>query len=379
MIEKKKILIFIDWYLPGFRAGGPVTSCAGLVEHLAGEFDFFIVCRDTDYTRAIPYSEITPNCWVNRGDGVHVYYVSKDQLRVTTLRSIYSQINPDFIYLNSLFSFWFTLVPLWLLRGRQAKVILAARGMLAPSALAIKRFKKTIFLLNARLFGLFNKVVFQASSASEREDIRVVFSNNEIQIAPNLPRKKEQLIAMAQSAPLDGLRLVNIARIAPEKNLLGALTILKAIRAKVNFEFYGPVYNQSYWSKCQAEIASLPANITVKYHGAIEPQDIPAVLSQHHFLFMPTRGENFGHIIYESLNCGTPVIISDRTPWKDLKNQGAGWDIPLENQHQFIEAIESCATMSAKEYEQLRATARQTALEFMNKSDAVVLNKALFL
>ena len=33
-MAKKKILIFIDWYLPGYKAGGPVQSVANLVENL---------------------------------------------------------------------------------------------------------------------------------------------------------------------------------------------------------------------------------------------------------------------------------------------------------------------------------------------------------
>jgi len=28
--DKKKILVFIDWYLPGYKAGGPVRSMANI-------------------------------------------------------------------------------------------------------------------------------------------------------------------------------------------------------------------------------------------------------------------------------------------------------------------------------------------------------------
>ncbi|MBI9061941.1 MAG: hypothetical protein JEZ14_08115 [Marinilabiliaceae bacterium] len=49
-MPKKKILIFIDWFLPGYKAGGPVRSMANMVEYLMEEYDFFIVTRNTDYT-----------------------------------------------------------------------------------------------------------------------------------------------------------------------------------------------------------------------------------------------------------------------------------------------------------------------------------------
>ncbi len=32
--------LFIDWYLPGFRAGGPIQSMANLVAHLSSDFRF---------------------------------------------------------------------------------------------------------------------------------------------------------------------------------------------------------------------------------------------------------------------------------------------------------------------------------------------------
>ena len=42
-MQKKKILVFIDWYLPGYRAGGPIQSIANLVNHLDDELDISIV------------------------------------------------------------------------------------------------------------------------------------------------------------------------------------------------------------------------------------------------------------------------------------------------------------------------------------------------
>ena len=38
---KKKILIFIDWFLPGINSGGPVRSYFNMISHLEEEFDFY--------------------------------------------------------------------------------------------------------------------------------------------------------------------------------------------------------------------------------------------------------------------------------------------------------------------------------------------------
>ena len=46
---KPQVLVFIDWYKPYYKAGGPVRSMVNLVEHLSDRIDFHIVTSDRDY------------------------------------------------------------------------------------------------------------------------------------------------------------------------------------------------------------------------------------------------------------------------------------------------------------------------------------------
>ena len=69
--------------------------------------------------------------------------------------------------------------------------------------------------------------------------------------------------------------------------------------------------------------------------------------------FLPTHGENFGHSIVEALSAGKPIIISNSTPWRDLRMQNIGWDIPLENEGQFRKVIEYSATMNNLQYQRM--------------------------
>ncbi len=43
-----KIFIIIPWFLPAFRAGGPVQSIANLVKQYNDDVQYFIFCSDTD-------------------------------------------------------------------------------------------------------------------------------------------------------------------------------------------------------------------------------------------------------------------------------------------------------------------------------------------
>ena len=170
MTHKKKILLFIDWYLPGYKAGGPIQSCSNLIAHLGAEYDFSVVTRDTDYCEIVPYPNIKSNEW-NIVDGTRVYYFSADALNKTNIQHLLNTENYDTVYMNGIFSFYFSLLPLYLLIGTSKKCIVAARGMLAVNALHIKGIKKQLFLLVSKFTGLFSKVMFHATNESEKLDI----------------------------------------------------------------------------------------------------------------------------------------------------------------------------------------------------------------
>jgi len=375
---KPKVLVLIDWYLPGYKAGGPIQSLANLVDNLKDEFNFSIVSRNTDYLETSPYPNLAADQWIE-GDGLKLHYISVKKLNYRNLRSLLMEEEHDVVYLNSMFSYYFTLLPLWILRGRGANIVLAPRGMLAKSALGIKPLKKRIFLFICALFGLFKNIYFQATSKQEECDIETVFGlRSQIKFAPNIAASVPELSRESCLKDAGSVKLLSVARIAPEKNLLYALNILKQVVGKVKFDIYGTVYSEQYWSLCKEVIASLPDNITVEVHGGVSRSELFPLLEKSHFLFLPSKGENFGHIIMEALSCGCPVIISDQTPWKSLALSNIGYDIKLASEDKFIEAIEGCIKMNQEEYNRKSDTSIEYARNYVANNDSIKLNKALF-
>jgi glycosyltransferase involved in cell wall biosynthesis len=55
---------------------------------------------------------------------------------------------------------------------------------------------------------------------------------------------------------------------------------------------------------------------------------------------LPSRSENFGMTVAESLAAGTPVIASQNTPWDGLVLNGCGW-WPRLDEAEFANALES--------------------------------------
>jgi glycosyltransferase involved in cell wall biosynthesis len=328
-----------------------------------------------------PYPGVKSNEWNLLADGVKVYYFSSDRLSRKGICSLLENENYDFIYLNGIFSKYFTLIPLWYFRNEKGKkVVVASRGMLAESALAIKKLKKSLFLFFSKQLNLFGNVLFHATNEQEAAAVRKILGANiRIHIAPNLSEK----IAYGewkQKARSEGiLKLVSIARIAPEKNIKYALEVLKEVRSDVQYDLFGPIYNNDYWNECRRIIQHLPANIKVNFKGSIDSKDVSDTILKYDFLFLPTQGENFGHVILQSMRVGVPVIISDKTMWRDLEKKKAGWDIPLSDKKRFVSVIEKCSDITQSEYNPLSRGAFDFASAYVNNSDSVEQNKQLFI
>ncbi|MBI3511431.1 MAG: glycosyltransferase family 4 protein [Bacteroidetes bacterium] len=377
MTERKRILIFIDWFLPGEKAGGPVRSCANLMEQLGNEFDFSVVTADTDYTDHIPYKNIKSDQWNILPDGKRVYYISKGELKKETIEKIILDEKPGMVYLNGIWSQAFTHWPLRIAKKNKIRTVVAVRGMLAPSALAIRKTKKNIFLLLAKLGRLFSAVTFHATTEKEKEETRKIFGKVNVLVAGNLPRRSI-VNAIAKDKKRDKLRLITVARIAPEKNILFALESLRHVTANVAADFYGPVYDHSYWKECEAMARQLPACVNVEFHEAVDSDSIPALMSAHDVLFLPTRGENFGHVIIEAMQNGLPVLISDKTPWKFLAKNYAGWDLPLNDAKTFARKINEIAEMDERAFRPWTEGAVRFAVRYASDTKLMESNRKIF-
>jgi hypothetical protein len=196
MTNKKKILIFIDWFLPGIKAGGPIKSVAALVNHLNNEFDFYIITSNTDFGDKQAYKNLESNAWLDFKPSIKVIYYAKGKLNKAEIKNQINRIQPDVIYLNSFFSYTFSILPLLVLNklSFKGKIILAPRGMLAEGALKIKPFKKRIFLAISKLVQLHKHVIWHSTKIDETEDIKRNFKNarvTEIKNISNIQLKKE--------------------------------------------------------------------------------------------------------------------------------------------------------------------------------------------
>ena len=120
-MSRPQVLVFIDWYAPGFNAGGPVRSLVNLVDHLRDRVDFHLVTSDTDYMANTPYGGIQPDRWMVLPGGERVWYASAAGMNTGTWRQLLKERSWDLVYINGIYSRWFSILPLWLLRRARAQ------------------------------------------------------------------------------------------------------------------------------------------------------------------------------------------------------------------------------------------------------------------
>jgi glycosyltransferase involved in cell wall biosynthesis len=363
---KPQVLVFIDWYKPHFKAGGPVRSMVNLAERLGGGVDFHIVTGDRDYTATAPDMELATDRWTVLESGERVWYASPAGRSIRQWKALLTERAWDAVYINGMWSRWSSLLPLWLLRGTKQRRIVAVRGMLADGVMVQKGWMKRLVLMALRVTGCFKGVVFQATNPEEVEDVkRLVGGRATVHMVPNIGRRQTQAAAVPITKQPGVLRLVSVGRIAAEKNTLYAIERLNGLAGDVRLDLYGTVYDSAYWERCQGAIDRLPTNVQVQWHGELPPEQVPRVFAAAHAVFMPSMGENFGHSMLEALSVGRPLLTSDRTPWKDLERRQAGWDLPLDRPDRFNAVLKELVGMDQERYNELTRGA------FLLAADAV--------
>ena len=370
-MSKKKIAVLVDWFAPGYKAGGPIQSCVNFAFAMKDKFDVNVLTTDTDHGETTPYPEIPSGRWIsNLHPGFKVNYLRKSTLNARVLKKELLTLDADFVYLNHMFSPLFVIYPLWLkYRGAlKSRIVLCPRGALYDSALSVKPWKKTPFLKLFRWMRLHKKILFHATNQREKEAILRFFPGSTIMIADNLPNANQpDFMGLPKQA--GKLKTIFIARIVPIKNLLFLLQALQSVRAEVDLTIIGPVEDTAYWDACRGGMDQLPGNIRVRYEGPKKNHELLPILQQHHLFILPTTGENFGHSIFEALLAGRPVLISDQTPWLGLTARQSGWDLPLADKAAFTRIIEQAADWDQTQFDRWALAAWEYAGQFVNNPE----------
>lgn len=376
----KTILVFADWFEPGYKAGGPIRSCVNFVHQMQDRYSIYVFTSDRDLNDVTPYSGIVTDKWLNYTGNIKILYCSPEQLNWKNIRSQVNSIRPDFVYLNSMFSKYFTIYPLLMARfgGVDSKIVLSPRGMLRDSALKFKPVKKKFYLRLFRQLGLHKRIHFHATDKTESGDIQKHFgAGTRLSLVSNFAGVLNDYPGSVEKK-VNELSIIFVGRVHPVKGLDYLLECVKAVKGNITLTIVGNAEDEEYTSYCKSITNKYAENIKAKFTGDIPNDQLPAMIAQHHIFALPTKGENFGHAIFESLSAGRPVVISDQTPWRNLSVAMAGWDISLQQPELFIEILQRVVLFNQAEYDVWSYNAWQFAKSFAEKDDLKMIYNELF-
>lgn len=362
-LSKPNVLILVDWFTPGFRAGGPIRSVSNLVESMQSNFNFFIITSNKDLGAVSPY-DVEPNVWLTV-EQFKVYY-SDEAPRIAFIKATIQDKNINAVYFNSLFSKDYTIVPLKGLKRLEncPRLILAPRGMLSSKALGIKRIKKSIFLLLAKWTGLYDGITWHATSTDESIDIKNKFKKSAVVEAPNLGVLQKKVINVGAKIS-KVIHIISISRISRIKNIHLILESLEKIPhdRRINYTHVGPIEDVEYWQECLLLKNRLSKNVSFRYAGEKSHVEISQILMESHLLMLLSDSENFGHVVLEAFAHGVPCIVSNGTPWKNLSQRKIGFNLPIEDIHEISAKMTYLCDMAAVDFEQWSVAARKFAEE----------------
>jgi len=374
-----QILLFQDFFRPGFLAGGMQTATALLLA-MPGNLEFRVYTSDRDLGQRAPYPGISSDSWTQVWFGkreISVWYCKQGRWRWGGNKElIYPR--PAWIYLQGVFGWYFFLLPLGWAIWTGVRVLICPHGMLDDGCLRQKPLRKFLYLLLFRLVPIHRKIRWQATSAHEQHQIRQIFgAQADIALVP-LPVPALPLIRLSLNAGklAKTLRLLYFGRISPKKNVHLLLQSLMDLPEKCTLTIAGPIEDNTYWRKrCLPLLGELGKR--VRCLGAVPSLSDIQELNLHHFMVLPSVGENFSYALFESLAIGLPVLISMHTPWGPMITSKQGGMV-IKDLADLSGAFKPLYQMSGVAYDRFREGARQCALAYTSQLKSAEAYAALF-
>jgi glycosyltransferase involved in cell wall biosynthesis len=378
----KQIVILIDNFYPAYKGGGPIQSVINLIVSLENEYNVHVITSAYDLQSPVIMKGVHPDTWngvklPGSSKSIRVWYARKLRPGYKSYKKLFTEINPDFVYLNGIFSYNLFMLPLAAIKNLRVKpgLVICPRGMLQKGALADKSLKKKIYLKVLKLSGLVNKAVWHATNEEEKEDILKYFVVNKgVVIAMNIPKKPVEDPMPVQKTAGD-LKLIYLSLITEKKNLLFLLEVIKNIE-NVSLDIYGPVKDTDYWNECKKVINDISHKVI--YHGDVLPLEVQDTFSRYHASILLTKGENFGHALYESLSVARPLITSNFTPWNNLEQRYAGWNLDISDIDACLKQLNIIKQLDQPEFAKYAAGSYELAMEYFIKSKDINNYRKLF-
>ena len=238
--------------------------------------------------------------------------------------NLLNDIRPDIVHVNCCWMPQSAFTQKWA-QKLGYKVILSPHGMLEPWIISRHYWtKKVPALLLYQKAAVVNADCIHATAESEKVNILKLGYNDKIEVVAN--GIDVDSIAMKDNWG-SKKNILFLSRIHVKKGIEFLLEAVATLKEKmdgytVNVAGEG---DTEYIVSLKNKAKSLGIENMLNFCGGVYGEKKWKLFREADVFVLPTYSENFGIVVAEALACGTPVITTKGTPWKELNTENCGW------------------------------------------------------
>ena len=333
-----RICLVSSSFYPATFYGGPIAATWDLSKKLAEkEYELYISTTNADGKERLDEKK---NQFIQKADNIWVKYYHEqiiNKFSFAFILGLWIDIKKaDIVYIQYLFHYTVLFALLFSVLQKK-KIVLCPRGSFSRFTFSNKFsfLKKIWFCLFIK--PLQNKIKWQASSYLEVADIRrvlpkanIVEINDGIDYASfqgvdTLPDTNLVLKYTNKSYQVIDSVFFSMGRLHKIKRfdiLIDAFDIF--LKENINAKLLIAGEDDGVQQALEDQIKNLELTNSVFLIGRVNHQQKKELLSNVTAFALASEFESFGIVVAEALSCGCPVVVSNKTPWKEIEKNNCG-------------------------------------------------------
>lgn len=333
-----RICLVSSSFYPATFYGGPISATWDLSQELAKkDVEMYISTTNANGNSRL---KVNTNRFIKQKEKLFVKYYHEqiiNRFSLAFIFGIWDDIRKaDVVYIQYLFHYT-VLFSLLFSRIQAKEIIICPRGSFSSFTLSNK-----LPLLKALWLKLFIKpfsksINWQASSYLEENDIKRRFPNARVEIINDGVdfSSFQQFNKYEKNALLEKYTNTKCEAISNIFFSMGRLHAIKAfdvlidafslfIKEDTNAKLIIAGGDDGVGDNLKQQIIDLKLQDSVFLIGAIDFEDKKTLLNNCDYFTLASEFESFGIVVAEALACGKSIVLSNKTPWKDLEKNKCG-------------------------------------------------------
>ena len=333
-----RICLVSSSFYPAVFYGGPISSTWDLSNKLSEkDVDMYISTTNANGKSVLA---VETNRFIRQKDGLFVKYYHEqfiNRFSLSFILGIWSDIRrSDVVYIQYLFHYTVIFALLYSILQRK-KIVVCPRGSFSLFTLSNKLpFIKSLWL---RFFikPFCHSVIWQASSYMEEADIKRNFPEATVEIINDGVdfmsfQKSKRYNRSELLFRYTDVRYTDISSIFFSMGRLHSIkgfdilidSFALFVKDNINAKLIIAGNDNGVEENLKKQIVDLALCDSVFLIGSVNFEDKNTLLNNCDYFVLASRFESFGIVVAEALSCGRPVILSNKTPWRDLEKNKCG-------------------------------------------------------